>query len=154
MVDLSGDISAMVLKGSIKGDLGEFSLDSDMLQVLMQLDGKKNLGTVASFLGIELSTMKMVIAKLAELGLIEKPGATVPGISKEFIDDMITQLANAMGPIAEVIFEDEIEEFGGDPTRIPKNRAAELITRLAKEIPREEKRLEFQQAMVARLKTI
>ena len=154
MVDLSGDISALVLKGSIKGDLGEFSLDSHMLQVLMQLDGKKNLGTVANSLNIQLATMKMVIAKLMELGLVEKPGPAVSGISKEFIDDLLAQLANAMGPIAEVIFEDEIEEFGGDPTKIPKNRAAELITRLAKEIPREEKRLEFQQAMVARLKTM
>ena len=154
MVDLSGDISALVLKGSIKGDLGEFSLDSHMLQVLMQLDGKKTLATVASALNIELATMKMVIAKLVELGLVEKPTPTVPGISKEFIDFMLTQLANAMGPIAEVVFEDEIQEFGGDPTKIPKNRAAELITRLANEIPREEKRLEFQQAMVARLKTI
>ncbi len=154
MVDLSGDISALVLKGSIKGDLGEFSLDSHMLQVLMQLDGTKKLGTVASALNIELATMKMVIAKLVELNLVEKPAPIVPGISKEFIDDMIAQLANAMGPIAEVVFEDEIEKFGGDPTRIPKNRAAELITRLAKEIPREERRLEFQQAMVAMLKTI
>jgi len=154
MVDLSGDISALVLKGAIKGDLGEFSLDSHMLQVLMQLDGKKNLGTVASALNIELATMKMVIAKLVELGLVEQPTPAVPGISKEFIDFMLAQLANAMGPIAEVVFEDEIQEFGGDPTRIPKNRAAELITRLANEIPREEKRLEFQQAMVAKLKTI
>jgi len=154
MVDLSGDISALVLKGAIKGDLGEFSLDSHMLQVLMQLDGKKNLGTVASALNIELATMKMVIAKLVELGLVEKPTPAGQGISKEFIDFMVAQLANAMGPIAEVVFEDEIQEFGGDPTRIPKNRAAELITRLANEIPREEKRLEFQQAMVARLKTI
>jgi len=154
MVDLSGDISALVLKGSIKGDLGEFSLDSHMLQVLMQLDGKKNIGTVASALNIELATMKMVIAKLVELGLVEKPAPAVAGISKEFIDFMISQLANAMGPIAEVVFEDEIQDFGGDPTKIPKNRAAELITRPANEIPREEKRLEFQQAMVARLKTI
>ncbi len=154
MVDLSGDISALVLKGSIKGNLGEFSLDSHMLQVIMQLDGKKKLGTVASSLNIELATMKMVVAKLADLGLVEKTSPTVPGISKEFIDYMIAQLANAMGPIAEVVFEDEIEEFGGDPAKIPKNRAAELITRLAKEIPREEKRLAFQQAMVARLKTI
>jgi len=154
MVDLSGDISTLVLKGTIKGDLGEFSLDSHMLQVLMQLDGKKNLGTVASALNIELTTMKMDIAKLVELGLVEKPTPAVPGISKEFIDFMIAQLANAMGPIAEVVFEDEIQDFGGDPTKIPKNRAAELITRLANEIPREEKRLEFQQAMVARLKTI
>ena len=154
MVDLSGDISVLVLKGSIKGDLGEFSLDSHMLQVLMQLDGKKNLGTVANALSIELSTMKRVIAKLAELGLVETPGVTVPAISKEFIDYMIAQLAIAMGPIAAVIFEDEIEEFGGDPTRIPKTHVAELITQLAKEIPRAEKRLKFQQAMVARLKTL
>ena len=154
MVDLSGDISALVLKGSIKGDLGEFSLDSHMLQVLMQLDGKKNLSTVANSLNIKLSTINIVVAKLAELGLVEVPGPTVTGISKEFIEYMISQLANAMGPMAEVIFEDEIDQFGGDPAKIPKNRAAELITRLANEIPREEKRLEFQQAMVARLKTI
>lgn len=154
MVDLSGDISKLVLKGYIKGNLGEFSLNGHMLQVLMQLDGKKSLATVANSLNIDLSTMKMVVAKLAELGLVEKPEPTVPGISKEFIDFLISQLANAMGPIAEVIFEDEIEHFGGDPKKIPKNRAAELITRLANEIPREEKRLEFQQAMVARLKSI
>jgi predicted transcriptional regulator len=154
MVDLSGDISTLVLKGSIKGNLGEFSLDSHMLQVIMQLDGKKTLGNVANSLKIDLATMKMVITKLVELGLVEKPAPSVPGISKEFIDDMIAQLANAMGPIAEVIFEDEIQDFGGDPAKIPKNRAADLITRLAKEIPREDKRLEFQQAMVARLKTI
>ena len=154
MVDLSGDISTLVLEGSIKGNLGEFSLDSHMLQVLMQLDGKKNLGAVASGLNIELSTMKMVIAKLAELDLVKKPSPAVAGISKEFIDFMVTQLANAMGPIAEVIFEDELQDFGGDPNKIPKSRAAELITRLANEIPREEKRMEFQQAMVARLKTI
>ena len=154
MVDLSGDISTLILKGSVKGNLGEFSLDSHMLQVLMQLDGKRNLGTVAKSLNIELSTMKMVVTKLVKLGLVDKPKPAVPGISKEFVDYMVAQLANAMGPIAEVVFEDEIEDFGGDPARIPKNRAAELITRLAKEIPREEKRLEFQQAMVARLKTI
>jgi predicted transcriptional regulator len=154
MVNLSGDISTLVLKGSIKGNLGEFSLDSHMLQVIMQLDGKKNLDTVANALNIDLATMKMVITKLVELGLVEKPGPSVPGINKEFIDYMIAQLANAMGPIAEVVFEDEIQVFGGDPTKIPKNRAADLITRLAKEIPREDKRLEFQQAMVARLKTI
>ncbi len=154
MVDLSGDISALVLKGSLKGDLGEFSLDGHMLQVIMQLDGKKNLSSVANLLNIELATMKMVVAKLVELDLVELPRPTVSGISKEFIDYMISQLANAMGPIAEVVFEDEIEPFGGDPTKIPKNRAAELITRLANEIPREEKRLEFQQAMVAKLKTI
>ncbi len=154
MVDLSGDISGLVLKGFIKGDLGEFSLDSHMLQVLMQLDGKKSLSAIANSLNIDLATMKRVVAKLAELNLVEKPGLTVQGISKEFIDHMISQLANAVGPIAEVIFEDEIEHFGGDPKKIPKNRAAELITRLADEIPREEKRLEFQQAMVARLKSI
>jgi hypothetical protein len=154
MVDLSGDISALVLKGSLKGDLGEFSLDNHMLQVIIKLDGKKNLSAVANSLNIELATMKMVVTKLAKLSLVEVPEPTVPGISREFIEYMISRLANAMGPIAEVVFEDEIEPFGGDPAKIPKNRAAELITRLANEIPREEKRLEFQQAMVARLKTI
>ena len=39
----SGDFPALVFKESIKGDLGEFSLDSHMLKVLTALDGKKDL---------------------------------------------------------------------------------------------------------------
>jgi hypothetical protein len=38
----SGDISRMVLKRSLRADQGEVSLDSQMLQVLMELDGKKS----------------------------------------------------------------------------------------------------------------
>jgi len=32
MAPFSGDISALVFKGSVKGDLDEFSLDSQMLR--------------------------------------------------------------------------------------------------------------------------
>ncbi len=58
MAPFSGDISALVFKGSVKGDLDKFSLDNQMLQVLMELDGKKNLASVSRSVNMNLDTLK------------------------------------------------------------------------------------------------
>ena len=39
----SGDISSMVFKRSVRQNVGEVSLDSQMLGVLMEMDGQKTL---------------------------------------------------------------------------------------------------------------
>jgi len=39
MSAIAGDMAKLVLKRTVRADLGEVSLDSEMLQVLMELDG-------------------------------------------------------------------------------------------------------------------
>jgi hypothetical protein len=58
---LAGDISKLVLKRTVRADLGEVSLDSEMLQVLMELDGAKNLGQVSRALEYEFETVTLRI---------------------------------------------------------------------------------------------
>jgi hypothetical protein len=148
----SGDFPALVFKESIKGDLGEFSIDSHMLKVLTALDGKNNLASVSRSLNMNMGKLKEVLTRLHSYQLIEKVENAVPMLEKEFFDFLTGQLSLAIGPIAEFLIEDEIRELGDDSTRIPLPRAAELVNLLARQIPREEKRVGFQQAMVKKIK--
>lgn len=148
----SGDFSGLVFKGSIDIDADELSLDSQMLKVLMTLDGKKNLASVARSLNLDMETLKEVFTKLHNVQLIEKVENAVPVLNKDFYDFLTFQLCIALGPIAEFLIEDEIREFGSDPSKIPFTRAAELVNLLARQIPREGKKIVFQQAMVQKIK--
>ena len=153
-MDFSGDISAMVLKASIKGNLGEYSLDTHMLKVLMELDGRKNLATVARALNINMATLRKLLMSLDKLSLLEQVESATPMLDNAFYDVLRTQLSVAMGPIAEILIEDEVQDMGLEINRVPQYRAAELVDALARQIPREEKRVAFQQAMVKKLREI
>ncbi|MBW1847184.1 MAG: hypothetical protein JRJ27_08605 [Deltaproteobacteria bacterium] len=48
---LSGEISSMIFERVVKHDIGDFSLDSQMLSVVTELDGKKSLGIIAKKTG-------------------------------------------------------------------------------------------------------
>jgi len=154
MVDLSGDISRMVLKRKVSADLGEVSLDSQMLQVLMELDGSKNLAQVARSLNMNMKHLREILNKLQNLRLIEAAREAMPLAGKDFFKLLSSELSRAMGPIAEVVIEDEISDMGEDPSRFPAHRAAELVDLLARQIIREERKVTFQQAMVKKLREI
>ncbi|MFW6052370.1 MAG: hypothetical protein ACOC8I_00540 [Desulfosalsimonas sp.] len=150
----SGDISRMVLKRSVRADLGEVSLDSRMLHVLMELDGKKNLGQVAQTLNISMKDLRQIANKLHDLQLCEPAKESMSVLGKEFFDFLSSQLSRAMGPIADVVIEDEISQMGEEKKSFPAHRAAELVDLLARQILREERKVAFQQAMVKKLREI
>jgi hypothetical protein len=154
MVDFSGDISRLVLRRKVSADLGEVSLDSEMLQVLMELDGSKNLAQVAKSLNMNMKHLREVLNKLQKLRLIEIARDAMPILPREFMSDLSRELSRAMGPIADVVIEDEISDMGEDPAQFPAHRAAELVDLLARQIIREERKVMFQQAMVKRLRQI
>lgn len=153
-MDFSGNISTVVLKRVLNSDLGEISLDSQMLNTLMQIDGVKNLGEIAESLNIDMSSLKEILLRLDKLNLIEADVSTVPTLDDEFFDFLTDRLSIAMGPMAEILIEDEIQEMGVQRNEIPTHMAAELVDTLAREILREEKKVEFQQAMLKKLKNI
>ena len=148
----SGDISAMVFKPIVKDDLGNFSLDGHMLSVLMALDGKLTLGQVAQRAGLNMATLRDAASKLHKLKLIESVEIAANSIDKDFFDFLIAELSLAIGPLAEVIVEDGVEDLGYSLQNFPTQRAAELINLLAQEIQRDEKKSEFKQNMVQKIK--
>lgn len=150
----TGDISKLVLKRTVRADMGEVSLDSRMLQVLMELDGKKPLGRIAQTLNLNMKSLREMANKLYQMGLCETATESMPTLGKDFFNQLSTELSRAMGPIADVVIEDEINEMGENPNRFPAHRAAELVDVLARQILREERKVAFQQAMVKKLREI
>ncbi len=153
-MDLTGDMSNLVLKRAVNSDLGEVSLDSSMLNTLMQIDGVKTLGDIAAQLKIDINALKGVVVRLEKLNLVEADSTTIPTLDESFFLNLSDQLAVAMGPMAEILIEDEIQAMGVARNEIPAHRGAEIVDVLAREIPRDEKRIQFQQTMLKILKNM
>jgi excinuclease UvrABC nuclease subunit len=150
----AGDMSKLILKRTVRADLGEVSLDSEMLRVLMELDGSKNLGQVARSLDMNLKQLKLVLDRLYKLRLCETAKEATLKLDRTFFHFLSAELSKAMGPIADVVIEDEIREMGENYSKFPAHRAAELVDVLARQILREERKVAFQQAMVRKLREV
>lgn len=148
----SGDISSIVFRRVIKDDIGKFSFDIQMLNVFLALDGKKRLGIVAKELGFSKNKMRTVVSGLMQLKLIEPVEEAVSILDNDFLDYLKNQLSLAIGPLAEVLIEDAIMDLGHSRTRFPGHRAAELVDLLAQDIRREEKKTNFKQNMVNKIR--
>ena len=151
MENLNGDVSRMVFKTVSRDDLGEFSLDGQMLKVIVELDGQKDLAGVARKLNMDIGTLRNVVSRLLELGLIEIREDALPVLDSEFLDFLKKRLYEATGPIAEALLEDVADELGTAVEEIPYYRAAELVDYISLEIPDEGKKLAFKQAMLQKL---
>jgi hypothetical protein len=149
---LSGDISAIVFERVVKHDIGDFSLDSQMLSVVTELDGKKKLGMIAKKTSLNMGTMREVISKLLKLELIEPIEDAVSEVDEFFFVYLKEQLSLAVGPIAEIIIEEEIDDLGHDLLKFPSKRAAELVDLVSREIQREDKKTTFKQNMIKKIK--
>lgn len=148
----SGDISALVFRRVVRDDLGEFSLDGQMFSVLMELDGKKNLGAIARKTGQDMARLRGVVSRLLEHNLIEPVEAAITVLDDDFFQHLASELSLALGPIADVLIEDAISDLGLTRERFPSHRAAELIDLLARQIQREQKMAAFTQSMINKIK--
>jgi predicted transcriptional regulator len=148
----SSEISSTVFKRIVRDDIGEFSLDHQMLTVFMELDGKAPLSTVAQKVGLNMSTMREVIAKLMQNGLVEKMDKEIVTLDKDFFDYLVSHLSLALGPIAQVLIEDEVRNLGHEISGFPGHRVAELVDNLAQDIRRKEKKIVFLKMMAAKIR--
>lgn len=148
----SGGVAGLVFKQAIKGDLGKLSLDGQMLSVLMSFDGKKTLGQVAQQSGINLGAIRPIVARLIKYKLIEPVETHQNVVDQDFIAFLVAQLSVAIGPLGSIIVEDGLEDLGFTKTSFPTHRTAELVNLLSQEIQREDKRIEFKQVMLKKIK--
>lgn len=144
--------SEAVYRRSDRKDMGEFSLDAMMLNVLMELDGRSSVAQVAERLRRPAREVEGLIARLLKLKLVEPvEGGRVLG-AKEFFRMLTAQMSLAVGPIAQILVEDALAEMGLVQPAFPLGRAAELVDHLAREIQREDKRMVFKRNMLEWMK--
>ena len=148
----SGEFATMAFKRVVRNDLGEFSIDRQMLNVLMSLDGSKTVASLAQEKGLDISTLRDTVIRLLELKLIEPNAAAIPIIDGNFLTYLTQELSQAVGPIAQILIEDAVADLSNDPNRFPAHRAAELVELLAHEIQHNEKVTLFKQNMISKIK--
>lgn len=153
-MDLSGNISNLVFKKKIKADIGEFSLDSQMLKVLMSIDGKKTIDVIEKQLNLDSLSIKETLLKLNKLKLIEIDISSVATLDDDFYDYLLEQLVIAIGPMAEIIIEDVIKDYNVNKDSIPVYKAPEIIEYIADSIQRNDKKIKFQQNMLLKFKNL
>jgi predicted transcriptional regulator len=151
-MDLSTrELPGLFFRKVIRDDMGRVSLDPNMVRLLLAIDENKPIGKIAREVGMNLVSLRETLYKLLKLGLVEpaeKAGAVLNG---RFVADLREQLARAVGPMAELLIEETLDEMRLSLSRIPVHLGADVIGNLARQIPREEKRLEFQKAMIERI---
>ena len=152
MVDLPGDIKKMVFRQVVKNSLKTISIDSRLLGIFLQLDGKRNVGIVAQKSGLNLVAMREAISELLKMEIIEQVGKNETNVDREFLSYLYIQLSKAVGPIADVLIEDEIADMGYQLSNFPIGQVQALVDLLAREIPRNEKRSVFKLNMLNKIK--
>ncbi len=152
MGNSSDRVTSLVFKRASKGDSGKFPLNSQMLEVYFELDGKKNLGEVATKTGLNIQTLKKVLSSLLKVKLIEQVDSAARLLDKAFFEYLFVQLSLAIGPLAKILIQDALEDLKHKASDFPVSRAAELIEMLGGDIYDEEDRNAFRQKMVVKLK--
>ena len=142
---MNEDISQLVYQRVVRNEPGEVSLDSKMFRVFAELDGQKNIGTIAKNLGVDVENIKEIIARLLQLNIIALADEKIPVLSEDFLRYLTDQLTLATGPMAEVLIADAVSSLGYTQSNFPKYLTQELVELLAHSIYREEKRGIFKQ---------
>ena len=146
--DWSGQ-SNVYYRKIIRKDNDAVSLDADMIRLLIAINENKNLYQIAEEVNMGAAEFKKALSKLINQGLIEPVQKDIPVLDQSFIKTLRINLSRAIGPMAEILIEDQADEMQIDPTAIPVNQAAELITHLSLEVPDEENRMQFKKSMLA-----
>lgn len=148
----TASIADLVFRQAIRGELGQLSMDGQMLHVLLNLDGRKTLEEVGRQLGLELSALRSVMAKLIKLELVERVEIAAPTVDAEFMEYLVSKLSAALGPLGAIVVDDALDELGCNGEGLPVERCAELVSVLAEEIQREDKRIDFKQTMLRKIR--
>jgi hypothetical protein len=150
---VTGDLSRVVFKLSSAELPGEVTLTPATWRVLVQFDGARSVAEVAK--GLE--TEEPEVARIADLlfrsGVLQvAPGSVAPPrarVSGAFLDRLATELARAIGPLAGLSLEDELQALGETREGFPRDRVPELVERLGRAIHDDARRAKFQQNALA-----
>ena len=154
----SGNLSKVIFRLSNKELSGEVTLTPVVWRVLVQFDGTRTVAEIAQGLKLEESGVGQIAETLFRSGILQvAPGSVAPPrptVNGAFIEQITTELARAIGPLAALTLEDEIAALDEIQESFPRERIPELIERLGQAIPDDARRLRFQQVMLAAIRKL
>ncbi len=134
------------------------TIDGADWELLASIDGSATAAELARVRLVEEIDMAKALYRLKLAGLGEMTPAQVVGPQQRalagpgFFQALTTAVAAAMGPLAEIIIDDAVEDLGFTRATFPRDAVAGLAERISAEIREPEKRVRFQQTMLQMLR--
>jgi predicted transcriptional regulator len=144
----SKSAAGLHFRKTIRKDLQTVSLDADMIRLLLVIDEHKSLYQIAAEVEMDGAAFKRTLQRLLDQGLIESIQKRPPSLGRNFLQAVRLNLTRAIGPVAEIVLEDAVAELNLNPSEIPVEQAAELIQRIALDIPDQDSRIRFKKSVV------
>jgi DNA-binding MarR family transcriptional regulator len=145
---ISKSAAGLYFRKSIRKELEPVSLDADMIRLLLAIDEGKSLYQIAAEVEMDAVTFKKNLKKLLEQGLIETVQKAAALVERHFLQSLRMSLTRIIGPMADIVVDDSVAELKLDAAGISVEQAAELINRIALEIPTEDSRMRFKKSMI------
>jgi hypothetical protein len=145
---ISKAASGLFFRKVIGRDVRQVSLDADMIRLLLAIDERKSLYQIAAEVEMDSAVFKAALRRLIDQGLIQSVPRPPALLGRTFVQVVAMHLARAIGPMAQILIDDCLADLGLDPAGIPVDQGAELVNRIALEIPDESKRSAFKKALI------
>jgi hypothetical protein len=141
-----------IFRLSLQQNPGEMNIRADQWNVLALANGVRTVSEIVEAIvgWDEFKTSKM-ICELTEAGLLERGEEQRPirkkKVGENFFPALELELKKVMGPVASIIIEDKLIEFGETMYFFPQDQASLFVDLLSEEIASDSKKEKFMRAM-------
>jgi hypothetical protein len=140
---------------AMQGGAEDKSIHGDQWKVLALCNGSKRVSDIADSLTWDIFKTSKTIFQMVQAGLLERAGELLDEqrpVQKEYINGnffphLENELKKLMGPIAPIIIDDIIGEFGETKVSFPQEMVDKFLEAIVAEIPDMGKRAEFNKMM-------
>ena len=128
------------------------NINAEQWNVLALCNGTKNVSEITETLSWDEFKTSKIIFQLIQLGLLVRAEGQRPAekklVGENFFLKVENELKRAVGPVASVIIDDKLEEFGNTRSSFPQDQTLSFIEALGEEIPRDGQKKEFLRVMI------
>ena len=144
--------SNTVFRLSVQKSPENKNVNADQWNVLALCNGTKTVSEIIEALNWDEFKTSKTILQLVQLGLLVKAEGQRPIekrlVGENFFLKVENELKKAVGPVASVIIDDKLNEFGSTAASFAQDQALPFIEALGEEIPRDLQKKEFIKAMM------
>ena len=138
---------------------GPVTLQPHEWLVITHINGQRTITDIASAMGrddfaVGKVIYRLIAAKLVDVHTDAPIVVAKPTTSPAFLRALTQAAASAVGPMASIIVDDAIEDLGASRDAFPRELVSSLVERVAGEIREPDKRVQFQQTMLATLRQL
>lgn len=151
-------MDTIVYRLSSKAPPGEVNLKPEAWRVLTQVNGARSLAEIAQAIGMAPEAVNVIAGNLYQAGVLEVASGNVAPtrttVGGAFFEQIGRELARAIGPLAQIILDEEMDKLGETRTEFPVDRIPDLVERVSEAIDDDTKRITFQQVMLEAIRKL